>query len=279
MRLLNAKTLTFEEFYDNQVPKYTILSHRWEEEEVSYQDFRAHRRRKLESISKRSKGFHKTSKGFTKIEACCRMTVSHGYQYTWIDTCCINKDSSAELTEAINSMYRWYQQSQKCYAYLCDVFITSLDTDASRREFKSSKWFTRGWTLQELIAPKEVLFLNNSSHCLGLKSPKDWINLRESDIEPFLREITAIPSMILCHSASLSNYPIAQRMSWAASRTTTRIEDRAYSLLGIFNVNMPMLYGEGTNAFRRLQEEIIKRSNDTSIFAWSLREQQDQDNS
>ncbi|KAI6002305.1 hypothetical protein F5J12DRAFT_906395 [Pisolithus orientalis] len=144
-----------------------------------------------------------------------------GYTWLWIDTCCIDKRSSAELSEAINSMYRWYRNSQMCYVYLND-------------------WFSRGWTLQELVAPKEAEFFNKSWVSIGIKQ----------DLTSLLEDITRIPEK--------SVRAVAHIMSWAADRKTTRVEDRAYSLLGLFGVNMPMLYGEGSKAFQRLQLEIIR---------------------
>lgn len=244
MRLLNTKTLKLEDFDGENVPQYAILSHRWENEEVTLKDMelgRAPRRR-----------------GYSKLESCCKLACSRGFKYAWIDTCCIDKSSSAELTESINSMYRWYQNAQECYAFLSDVHCQRLNTWPAQKEFWSSAWFTRGWTLQELIAPSNVLFFNGSWERLGEKG-----NLRR-----ILAKATSIDEDVLCGKMSLSDCPISQRMSWAARRTTSRIEDRAYSLLGIFDVYMPMLYGEGHRAFRRLQEEIIKQSDDHTIFSW-----------
>lgn len=244
MRLLNTISLTFEEFSDDKIMPYAILSHRWEEEEVLYQDMLTGRARKL--------------KGYAKLEGCCRLARSEGFKYVWIDTCCIDKSSSAELTEAINSMFLWYQRADECYAYLSDVRSSSLSSAAAQEEFSSSVWFTRGWTLQELIAPSKVLFYNRSWRYLGPKNKLRYL----------IEVVTSIDPDVLTGKTSLFECPIAQRMAWAAERTTTRVEDRAYSLLGIFRVSMPMLYGEGERAFQRLQEEIIKQSDDHSLFAW-----------
>lgn len=244
MRLLNTKSLSLEEFDGENAPPYAILSHRWEEEEVTYEELRSGRAPKR--------------RGFRKLVECCRLARSRGYKYAWIDTCCIDKSSSAELTESINSMFRWYQRAKECYAYLTDVRSTQLDTPRERKEFSSSVWFTRGWTLQELIAPTNVLFFNRYWDYLGQKA----------ELYRILSKITAIDPDILMNKMPLSECPIAQRMAWAANRTTTRLEDRAYSLLGIFDVYMPMLYGEGERAFQRLQEEIIKHSDDHTLFAW-----------
>jgi hypothetical protein len=172
-----------------------------------------------------------------------------------MDTCCIDKSSSAELSEAINSMFAWYRHSRICYAYLSDV--PSLDDLSLHREensaFRLSKWFTRGWTLQELLAPVYLVFYDQEWNEIGTKS----------GLKSIVQTITGIQDL-----PRYGNACIAQKISWASNRETTRIEDQAYSLLGIFGVNMPLLYGEGPRAFMRLQLEIIKDSDDDSIFAW-----------
>ena len=197
-----------------------------------------------------------------------------GLSYAWVDTCCIDKRSSAELTEAINSMFLWYWRAAKCYAYLDDVDFsqTLLDLAHSMGEigalprgprkmsgFTNSSWFTRGWTLQELLAPHDVIFYD-----------KNWtiIGTRQQDLTTYIGEITKIDRTVLESRAELKHMSVAKRMSWAAGRTTTRIEDKAYSLLGIFGVNMPMLDGEENRAFIRLQQEIVRISTDQSILTW-----------
>lgn len=224
------------------MPSYAILSHRWDKDEVLFKHM--------------DTGIAKQRDGFEKIRRCCREAETFGVDYVWVDTCCIDKSSSAELSEAINSMFRWYQQSFLCLVYLSDVDSSSKD---ARAAFRNSVWFTRGWTLQELIAPRTIEFYDSQWRCMG-----DMDALRR-----VVSETTSIPLDVLSHRWPLRRYPIAQRMSWAASRQTTRIEDRAYSLMGLFDINMPMLYGEGENAFRRLQEEIVKTCNDTSILFWT----------
>ena len=168
------------------------------------------------------------------------MAVADGFDYIWIDTCCIDKTSSAELSEALNSMYRWYQEAEECYAYLADVPHNSINraTGVTGPSWKS-RWFTRGWTLQELIAPLSVIFLNSEWQEIGTKS-----NLQRD-----ISEITGIPSSFLLGD-DLRHASIAQRMSWASKRETTRIEDLAYYLMGLFGIYMPMLYGEGERAYR-----------------------------
>ncbi|OQV06805.1 hypothetical protein CLAIMM_11328 isoform 2 [Cladophialophora immunda] len=237
MRLINVRTIQLEEVHSSKAPPYAILSHRWENEEVTLQEMSS------------PKTFGK--KGFSKIQSACWLARNKGLSYLWVDTCCIDKTSSAELTEAINSMYRWYQDAEICFAYLTDIEI-------HKHDIKDSVWFTRGWTLQELIAPKHVGFYD-----------RNWVFLGTKDnLAAKLSTITGIDREVLIGQRRHSSCSIAQRMSWASKRSTERTEDRAYSLLGIFDVSMPMLYGEGEKSFARLQEEIIKRSDDQSIFAW-----------
>jgi hypothetical protein len=201
----------------------------------------------------------KTKKGYAKIQNCCRQALRDGYHYVWIDTCCIDKSSSAELSEAINSMYKWYAKAKVCYAYLNDVESTQdpRDNDSS---FRTSEWFRRGWTLQELIAPKSVVFL-----------AKDWVQIgSKRSLADVVEVITKVDEKVLVENLG-GGVSVAKRLSWAANRKTTRGEDMAYSLMGLFGVHMPTLYGEGRyKAFTRLQEEILRVSNDHSIFAWRL---------
>jgi hypothetical protein len=241
MRLLNTTTSKLEEFEGNKISLYAILSHTWGDNEATFQDIEGADAEKKEN-----------KKGYEKIRMACSIVAADGFHYVWIDTCCINKTSSAELSEAINSMYRWYQESGVCYTYLADVSSRAADG-----EFKKSRWFTRGWTLQELIAPSIVIFLDRKWRQIGTKSR--W--------QSKISEITGIPASILLEG-NLECASVAQKMSWASKRKTTRVEDLAYCLIGIFGVNMPMLYGEGESAFLRLQEEIMKVSDDYSIFAW-----------
>ena len=203
--------------------------------------------------------------GATKIKYASSRCKEEGLRYIWIDTCCIDKSSSAELSEAINSMYGWYEGSIVCYAYLEDIG-RSLSTQTSYgpsnkdKTFEASRWFTRGWTLQELIAPTKVNFFDKQWQYLGSKR----------DLSPLLSRITSIPEDVLAEPKNRRNCSVARKMTWAAKRQTTRIEDVAYSLFGIFDVNMPLLYGEGRGAFIRLQEEILKETDDQSILAWGI---------
>jgi ankyrin repeat protein len=245
MRLLHTLELEkggfkIEEFGDNSIPQYAILSHTWDKEEVTLQDMEG-------------KSAMETKKGYAKVKSSCSQARKDGFEYIWIDTCCIDKASSAELSEALNSMYRWYEEAELCYAFLADV---PQGTGAGD-EFKNSKWFTRGWTLQELIAPSTVIFFDSEWQRVGDKS----------DLQKPISKITGIPGNFLLGD-DLGYASIAQRMSWAAQRKTTRIEDLAYCLMGIFGIYMPMLYGEGERAFIRLQEEIMRITDDHSLFAW-----------
>ncbi|KAK0641893.1 heterokaryon incompatibility protein-domain-containing protein [Cercophora newfieldiana] len=248
MRLINVNSLEVEVFLGSNVPKYAILSHTWESEEVSLQQWtsRLTRLRKLRSA------------GFNKIRSACKQASRDGLRYLWADTACIDKSSSAELSEAINSMYAWYEKATICYVFLADVAAQpqgELDTlDLVRR----SRWFTRGWTLQELVAPGAVVFYS-----------KEWTELgTKNALAVLISRVTGIDEVCLQKKKRLEEYSIAQRMAWAANRVTTREEDMAYCLLGIFGINMPLLYGEGRKAFRRLQEEILKVSDDHSILAF-----------
>lgn len=244
MRFLNTGTLCFEEVADSELDrdenKYAILSHRWgaDKEEVSFEDMQ-----NAMDVS------HK--KGFAKIQGFCSLASGAGCRYAWIDTCCINKGNSTELSEAINSMYRWYQDSKICIVYLEDV---------PTKHMMESEWFERGWTLQELIGPKSLSFFDGDWKLIGTKD-----QLLEE-----LSYATGIPERVLSHSTAPSSCSVAQRMSWAANRVTKRVEDRAYSLAGLFGVSMGQNYGERGNAFIRLQRCIIEDSKDESIFAWAM---------
>jgi hypothetical protein len=249
MRLINVKDYSITEFIGQNVPPYAILSHTWGDDEVSFQDmqnFDAARRKE----------------GFKKIDTCCKQAKEDSLEWVWVDTCCIDKTSSAELSEAINSMFQWYSRSMLCYAFLNDVSISydhrpeDLDLDA----FQKSRWFTRGWTLQELLAPFTVEFFSSNWSYIGSKK----------QLAPLVSEITGIPVTILDHSKSPLNETAYQRMHWASKRQTTREEDMAYCLLGLFDVNLPLLYGEGKKAFYRLQEEILKQFNDHTTLIWDI---------
>jgi hypothetical protein len=195
-------------------------------------------------------------------------------EWGWIDICCIDKRSSAELSEAINSMFKWYHNATVCYVFLADVDPT-LSEDA--RKLRDSDWFNRGWTLQELLAPWQAVFCNSSWEVVGYKCThqdggRPMLGCENSNGPPLdedIANITGIDVRYLKGPLCMFEASVACRMSWAAHRKTSRVEDIAYCLLGIFDVNIPLLYGEGGKAFFRLQEEILRTSNDQSIFAWN----------
>lgn len=192
-----------------------------------------------------------------KIANFCQQVLSYGLQWAWVDTCSIDKTSSAELSEAINSMFRWYRNADACYVYLSDIIWGDRDhvQSPSSAKFGSSKWFERGWTLQELLAPKAVWFFD-----------QDWRYFGSRD--SLAAEITSATGITQQYLSNPRSASAAIKMSWAAKRQTSRLEDSAYCLLGLFDISMPMLYGEGEKAFLRLQLEIIRSSDDESIFAW-----------
>lgn len=249
IRLIDTDTLQLKLFTASLAPAYAILSHTWiENEEISFHE--------LTQISETPD--HKASEksGYKKILATCREAKANGIEYAWVDTCCIDKTSSAELGEAINSMFRWYRDAEVCYAFLSDWPAADDGGESTDDALKDCRWFTRGWCLQELIAPKVLRFYDEKWNFRG----------HRSDFRDSISRITRVDADVLGDCTLLESKPVARRMSWASRRITTRIEDVAYCLIGIFDVNMPMLYGEGDRAFLRLQEEIIRRSNDISIF-------------
>ena len=229
---------------DDKIPPYSILSHTWQEgEEVTFDEL----------ISKSGK----SKAGYDKIRFCARRTECDGLRYFWVDTCCINKADNIELQDAINSMFRWYKNAAKCYVYLSDVSTENgKEIDESSEytwepDFRTSRWFTRGWTLQELLAPRSVNFYSGDGHYLGDKQ----------SLEQQIHEITRIPVAAL-RGTSLCDFDVEDRLSWTKDRRTMRKEDKAYSLLGICGVYMLPNYGEGEeNAFKRLREEINKSLN------------------
>ncbi|PVH71123.1 vegetative incompatibility protein HET-E-1 [Cadophora sp. DSE1049] len=257
MRLLQSDddgNLSLTEFFECAIPNYAILSHRWGTDEVAFKDL-------ADGTSKSKAG------GYSKIQFCGEQARRDGLKYFWVDTCCIDKSSSAELSEAINSMFRWYQKAARCYVYLSDVSTLkrkASDTSAEctwESAFRASEWFTRGWTLQELLAPRSVEFFSREGNGLGSKRT----------LERQIHEITGIPATALRENP-LSQFNIDERFSWAKSRQTTRGEDKAYSLFGIFDIQMPLLYGEGeVKAFQRLRETIEKPLKEQKVVLSKLR--------
>ena len=224
------------------IPPYAILSHTWgdDDDEVTFDDL--------------EQGLAKSKVGYTKLQFCGHQARKDKIHYFWVDTCCINKANHAELSEAITSMFRWYRDAVKCYVYLSDVTTRKSDRNgqsgqAWQSAFRISRWFTRGWTLQELLAPRCVEFFSREQKLLGDKKT----------LEELIHGITDIPLTAL-RGAPLSSFPADERLLWAVKRDTKKKEDKAYCLLGIFNVFMPLIYGEEENALVRLKEEINKCS-------------------
>jgi len=236
------------EFVGNDIPRYAILSHTWgvDGDEVTFQDLM------------NSRGNDKP--GYSKVRFCIEQAAKDCLPFSWIDTCCIDKSSSAELQEAINSMFRWYQNAERCYAYLSDVSRNSSDVDdpdSSRWKpaFRNSRWSRRGWTLQELIAPALVEFFSREGEYLGNK-----ISMQQT-----IQEITGIAIDAL-QGKPLSQFSADERFLWTRKRTTKLVEDEVYCLLGIFGIYMPLIYGEGRNhAMTRLKELIKARSKDHTL--------------
>ncbi|KAI2784552.1 heterokaryon incompatibility protein-domain-containing protein [Daldinia loculata] len=260
MWLLNTEKLTLEYLNEAQVKglSYAILSHTWGSDEILFHELRGDQ----EALQGRA--------GWAKMARFCKTALAYGFGYAWMDTCCIDKRNSADLSEAINSTYKYYYDSAVCFIYLEDVhkYADEASNSLGRAEvtrdqllarLRTTRWATRGWTLQECIAPERRCFLAS-----------DWSEIQDGDdLLDALAESTRIDKDLLKDRDLLRNFCIAERMKWASGRQTTRTEDVAYCLMGIFKVNMPVLYGEGAkNAFKRLQREIMQSSFDMTIFVW-----------
>ena len=248
MRLLQVDTLSLLEFDSNDVPPYAILSHVWGDEEVEFND--------IMNCTAKDKV------GFRKITFCEQQAINNDLEYFWVDTCCIDKSSSAELSEAVNTMFDWYRNAARCYVYLSDVASsdpTSFEpvpytsnpsdfpTDKILRDLKNSTWFTRSWTLPELLAPKSVEFFSMHGLLIGDKT----------SLLPQISSITGIPEHALKAAHQIFEYTIAERMAWAVGREASREEDVWYSLLGVLNIRMPLMYGEGKwTTYARLEKQI-----------------------
>lgn len=243
MRLLYSSNGQFQltkELTGDDIPLYAILSHRWGPDggEVTYRDI----------VDRTGQG----KAGYDKLRFCAKQAARDGLLYFWVDTCCIDQSINSEVQESINSMFRWYRDACRCYVYLSDVSITVNQSQSSWEPiFRTSEWFTRGWTLQELIAPASVEFFTKEGQRLGDKT----------SLEHQIHEITgiAIPAL---RGAPLSQFEVEECFKWAETRRTTREEDWAYCLLGIFGIFMPLIYGEGkAHAVRRLKKEIAEARN------------------
>ncbi|KAJ8128712.1 hypothetical protein O1611_g4925 [Lasiodiplodia mahajangana] len=247
MRLLMIRpdgSLALTEDLNEDIPQYAILSHTWghDSQEVTFKDI-------LEGTGQQKEGYR-------KIKLCRNRATSDGLQHFWVDTCCIDKTNNTELSEAISSMFRWYQNATKCYVYLSDVSKSHAEhvneplRSTWRKEFRESRWLTRSWTLQELIAPSSVEFFEREGQRLGDKK----------SLEQLLHNTTKI-SIGAFRGYPLSGFSVDERMLWSSGRDAKRPEDKAYSLLGIFDTHMPLIYGEGEEkALSRLRREIDQQS-------------------
>ena len=238
----------------SKIPEYAILSHTWgaDTEEVTYRDL--------------IDGTGKNKVGYRKIQFCGEQASRDNLHNFWVDTCCIDKSNITEVGEAINSMFRWYRDAAKCYVFLSDVPRADVDTTEHSQQlpwesaFRTSRWFTRGWTLQELIAAKTVEFYSRDHVLLGNKT----------SLHQQICGITGIATKAL-QGYSLEDFSIEERLRWVDKRETTKDEDLAYCLLGIFNVSLPLIYGEGRmKAMRRLEQVIMESGPQSFGKTWRV---------
>ena len=257
MRLLTTgkrgKLSLTNDLIDN-VPPYAILSHTWvaDDDEVTFDDVK-HRRGKSKA-------------GYAKLQFCQERTLKDRLEYCWVDTCCIDKANHVELSTAITSMFQWYRDAKKCYVYLSDVSAHTRNISGQGQQlwesaFRTSRWFKRGWTLQELLAPASVEFFSREGEFLG-----DKVTLKE-----LIRSITQIPIAAL-RGAPLTEFPFEERWRWVVGRQTKKIEDKAYCLLGIFDVSMSLRYGQGEKEFQRLKDKVHKMSGEAASLLLALKE-------
>ncbi|KAK7996435.1 hypothetical protein PG989_004475 [Apiospora arundinis] len=292
MRLLNTNTLTLKFFLGENKPQYAILSHTWGNDEILFEDVSSGGLSQLAEESPWSQ----EKESLAKVLGSCQLASRKGYDWIWIDTCCIDKSSSAELSEAINSMFRWYEKSAICYAYLSDVY-----GQVSGQEMSCSRWFSRGWTLQELIAPPNVEFFSAFWEFVGDRNSKSVQIAEFSGIDDFIlrhghhRRCAYIRDAKSDHvtkdlgeegpTANHTNYRNDHLAYGEISHTTseqssTKCDCNGGTYVGVpnlttllartrlFDVNMPLIYGEGSKAFSRLLREIAQISDDQSILTW-----------
>ncbi|KAH6615308.1 hypothetical protein C7974DRAFT_320174 [Boeremia exigua] len=257
MRLLETidgrtYNLTKEFGGDDQVPPYAILSHTWDaDQEVIFEDIVKDNKSRYSKLHASLRlRLHSGKRGYNKLRFCAQQAVRDGFRYFWVDTCCINKKNTLELQTAINSMFCWYRDAAKCYVYLSDVSAASksraIDSASWQSAFRESRWFRRGWTLQELLAPASVEFYSKEGVHLG----------NRLDLKEVIHDITDIPLTALS-GVPLDQFSVDEKLSWATERETTREEDEVYALLGIFDITLPFIYDEGYDrALRRLLEKI-----------------------
>ncbi|RII24862.1 hypothetical protein CUC08_Gglean005676 [Alternaria sp. MG1] len=253
MRLLYfdaLERLVLTDFRGKTIPPYAILSHRWSDSEILIEDIL-------------NRAYKKKEEGYRKLQFCAEQAAQDELQYFWIDTCCIDRWNNNERSKAINSMFQWYKDAARCYVFLSDVSVSTAIEPVQRSDweasFRASAWFTRGWTLQELIAPVSVEFFSCEGHPIGDKASLDQL----------IHEITGIPLAAL-RNCPLDQFTTSERETWAGNRKTTEEEDIVYCLLGILGVSMPTAYGEGEeSAGSRLQTELEGASNAPSIIPFS----------
>jgi hypothetical protein len=245
MRLLNVYNLKLVEFSDDKRPAYAIASHRWDEHEATFVDVRDTQ--------------NTSTTGYQKVKDFAKYVKDHvsGVDWLWIDTCCINKDSTAELSKAINLMFEWYYQADVCLAYLRDV-----EEVRDELRFQQSEWFERGWTLQELLAPRVVVFLTRTWEVIGNKgaSTNEYKSTNVGDsIEDAIAEITNVPREVLQEYQRSSQLSTQEKIQWMEGRKATEEEDLTYALFGILNVSLAVIYGERGRARDRLLAVLRER--------------------
>lgn len=257
-RLISTSTYKLYENGDAELdgsPNYAILSHRWGTKEVTFQDLtdKVWRRDNLDAEQMK------------KIREACKKARDREtpIEWLWCDTCCIDKTSSEELFRSLNAMFEWYRKATVCYAYLEDVKWDPIRKQMSKsvgNPSQESVWFERGWTLQELVAPRFMEFFDRNWNFMGTRD----------DLSNKLQSVTGITKDYLTGAKSFKEASVATRIGWMAGRTTTEIEDIAYSMLGLLDISMPIYYGEGVRCFMRLQRTLMETSSDESLFAWTI---------
>jgi hypothetical protein len=249
MRLINTHTLEITDFSGRDKPDYAILSHTWSPgDEISFKDFNDRR--------------HTHTAGYQKIVDLCRFAQLRKQEWAWIHTCCVDHSSQNEKAEAINYEFSWYHNAEECYVYLKDVPSLSRGNDVVMDAFYTSRWFTRAFALPELLAPKLIVFVNTDWEVVGFKTTPigggDHSVQSHLILNKDISKITGIPTRFL-EGEDLSKATVEDKLDWACGLKASMLEDSAYSLMGIFDIQMPVYYGEGTRAFRRLLDEISYR--------------------
>lgn len=268
MRLINTTSFDLQSGEQSVFREegYAILSHRWQNSEIKFNEF-------LDHAEELKNGAGPLNLSLDKIRGACATAPNKGYNWMWIDSCCIDKSSTTEETESINSMFKWYRDAKLCIVYLSDVEVNITLTDADLKtdplifnrvgREDPSEWFYRGWTLQEMLAPRDLEFYDTKWTYMGTRT----------ELKVQLEKASGISQKYLTGLQDFTKVCIAAKMSWMANRVTSREEDITYSMLGIFNVFMTPQYGEGPRAFQRLQETILySQVMDESLFAWRMPE-------